>query len=291
MSDQALTGVGATALGVARLRSEETQRADRLVEDPYAERILAAASRAGSAWSALPRDVLAFFDLLADQVAVRTRFLDDVLLDAAGSGGGQVVLLGCGMDTRAFRLAWPAGVRVFEVDFADVLAFRDGALGGASPSAAAARCDRVPVGVDLREDWPAALREAGFDPARSTAWLAEGLLYALPPTAADLLLDRITQMSGPGSTLAFDQISDSTALRAARAEVSPELVDLWQGGPVDLDAWLTIRGWRPHIADLREVAAQSGRSVHTAVAGDYAGPARAWLGTAILGTTTLGGAR
>lgn len=282
MAGPAPGGVGATALGVARLRAEEARRGDRLVEDPYAERILAAAARAGSVWSSPPRDVLAFVELLADQVAVRTRFLDEALLDAVGPGGGQVALLGCGMDTRAFRLRWPAGVRVFEVDFAEVLVFRDDALGAGSPSGAAARCDRVPVGADLREDWPAAVREAGFDPTLPTAWLAEGLLYALPPDAADVLLDRITELSAPGSTLAFDQISDSAALRAARAEVAPELVDLWQGGPVDVDAWLSARGWRPRIADLREVAARSGRAVHAAVAGDPAGPARAWLGTATL---------
>ncbi len=275
-----LSGVGATALGVARLRAREDARPDRLVADPYAGDILAAAAAAGSPWAAVsPQAGPDFFALMADQVAVRTRFLDLTLLRLTRAGCAQVVLLACGMDTRAFRLDWPDHTRVFEVDFGEVLAFRDAALAshGRVP-----RCDRVGVSADLRQDWPTALRSAGFNPTQATAWLAEGILYALAPDATDTLLDRITELSAPGSTLALDHVEDSPYLRAARAAVSPELVTLWQGGPADLTGWLTDRGWQPTINDLHEVAAGYHRSVPAELAGGGTDASRAWLATAIL---------
>lgn len=182
-----LSGVGATALGVARLRVMENARSNRLVADPYAGHILAAAAAAGSQWVAVtPQAGPDFFALMADQVAVRTRFLDQTLLRLTRAGCAQVVLLACGMDTRAFRLDWPADTQVFEVDFKEVLTFRDAALAshGVGP-----RCNRIAVAADRRQDWTIALRSAGFDPTRATAWLAEGILYALPPDATDTLLD------------------------------------------------------------------------------------------------------
>ncbi len=270
------SGVGATALGVARLRATENARPDRLVADPYAGDILAAAAAAGSPWAAVsPQAGPDFFALMADQVAVRTRFLDQTLLDLTRTGCAQVVLLACGMDTRAFRLDWPAGTRVFEVDLREVLTFRDAALAGRVP-----RCNRVGVPTDLRQDWPAALRSAGFDPTQATAWLAEGILYALAPDATDMLLDRITELSAPASTLALDHLEDSPYLRAARAAVSPDLVELWQGGPADLVSWLTDHGWQPTIYDLRVIAAGYHRRVPAELTGDVTAATRAWLATA-----------
>jgi methyltransferase (TIGR00027 family) len=273
-----LNGVGATSLGVARLRAMENARPDRLVADPYAEHILAAAAAAGSPWAAVSRQAgLDFLALMTDQVALRTRFLDQALLRLTGAGCTQVVLLACGMDTRAFRLYWPANTRVFELDFAEVLAFRDTVL---ASHGVAPRCDRIGVAADLREDWPTALRGAGFDPTQATAWLAEGILYALPSHAADTLLEGVTELSAPGSSLALDHVEDSPSLRAARAAVSPDFVDLWQGGPADLAGWLTEHGWHPSIHDLREVAADYHRSVPAELTGSVTDTSRAWLATA-----------
>jgi methyltransferase (TIGR00027 family) len=273
-----LSDVGATALGVARLRAMESARPDRLITDPYAGPILAAAEAAGSQWATMsPQAGLDFFALMADQVAVRTRFLDQTLLRLTSTGCTQVVLLACGMDARAFRLDWPAGTRVFEIDFREVLAFRNAAL---ASHGAAPRCDRVEVAADLREDWPTALRRAGFDPTRATAWLAEGILYALPPDAADTLLERITGLSAPASALALDHIKDSPYLRTALAGVSPDLAALWQGGPADLAGWLTGHGWQPCIHDLREVAADYHRTVPAGLTGNVTDTSRAWLATA-----------
>ena len=155
---ESLSPVSRTAVGVAALRAYESSRPDRLFEDPYA----AAFAEAGRA--ALPRTEdghARLGALMYPQVVVRTRFFDDYLL---GGGCTQVVLLAAGLDARAFRLAWPPGTRLFELDLPEVLAFKDDVLAahGATPA-----CERVVVPADLREDWATALREAGFDPAHS----------------------------------------------------------------------------------------------------------------------------
>lgn len=276
-TDSTPTGIGATSLGVALLRARESSRTDRLFNDPYARAFVDRVDRDGSMWS---REGAAanFFGLMAEQVAVRTRFLDQALLDDARAGIGQVVLLGCGMDSRAFRLRWPAGTTVYEIDQAEVLAFKAAALQDMN---AQPRCRHVVVPADLRTDWPARLVEAGVDPRKRTAWLAEGILYALQPGAADALLDRITACSAIGSTLALDHNEDSELLRAARAAISPELVTMWRGGPSgDLGAWLNQRGWRADIHDVARVAAGYGRAAPPAFDPDSDGASRAWLATA-----------
>jgi methyltransferase (TIGR00027 family) len=137
--------------------------------------------------------------------------------------------------------------------------------------------------VDLREDWPNTLLDAGFDPHKPTAWLAEGILYGLPPAAADLLLDRITGLAAQGSILAMDHGEDSHLLRTARVQVSPDLLDLWQGGPSeDLDPWLARRGWDPTVRDIADVAYEYGRPVPPAFDRRRTDAARGWLATARL---------
>ncbi|WP_256999755.1 SAM-dependent methyltransferase [Mycobacterium intracellulare] len=271
------TGIGATSLGVAVLRAEESSRTDRLFNDPYARAFIDRADPDGSMWDAagLARD---FFRLMAGQVAVRTRFFDQALLDGAATGIGQVVLLACGMDSRAFRLPWRAGTTVYEIDQPEVLAFKSDVL---QEMHAQPRCRRVVVPADLRTDWPARLVGAGFEPAKRTAWLAEGILYALDADAADGLLGRISSCSILGSILALDHNEDSELLRAARAAISPELVSMWRGGPSgDLGPWLNQHGWRGDIRDVGQVAADYGRNAPPAFESGRDGASRAWLVTA-----------
>ncbi|MEV3963341.1 SAM-dependent methyltransferase [Nocardia sp. NPDC050193] len=266
--------MGATALGVTRLRAIESHRVSPLVVDPYAERILEAATSAGSVWTARPGSVQPrFFQLMCDQVAVRTRFIDETTTRAVQDGIAQIVVLGCGMDTRSYRLSWPAGVHVFDLDLPEVLAFRDDVLG----RLVEAPSHRTSVAADLREDWPRALAAAGFDPAVRTLWVGEGLLYALPAGAADELLAEITRLSWPGSSVVVDHIVDSPAFAAAREEISPELLELWQGGPAQLDAWLSRHGWEPEVRDLREEALRYGREIPEEVSGRQDEVSRAWL--------------
>jgi methyltransferase (TIGR00027 family) len=66
---------------------------------------------------------------------------------------------------------------------------------------AVARCERITVAVDLREDWPNALAAAGHDPAVPTTWIAEGLLIYLPEEAMELLLARIGAQSATRSRM------------------------------------------------------------------------------------------
>lgn len=265
-----INAVGRTSLAVAALRAEETRRADALISDPYAESLLAAAGGAPP----YPGDPSAFHAIMADQVAVRTRFLDEALL---GAGCRQIVLVASGMDSRAQRLAWPDGTTVFELDQPTVLEFKNRVL----PTPA--RCALHTVGVDLLGDWPAALTAAGFRPDEPTAWLVEGMLYALDEPSATALLATIGGLSAQGSRVAFDHVERSTALRDALTALDPELVGLWRGGPADPAVWLAAQGWRPDVRELADVAAPLGRATHPAYDPATPGHAHSWLATATRG--------
>ena len=185
-------------------------------------------------------------------VVARTLFLDDLLAEASRQGCRQVVLLGAGFDARAFRLPWPPGTRCFEVDTPDVLGPKDQVL---AAEHAVPGCERLVVPCDLRDDWPAALRAAGLDPAQPTAWIAEGLLVYLAPADVDRLLDTITSLSAPGSWLGLTMTTqeartfEGTRLRALRMSQAPD----------DPAGWLGARGWAAEITGLREVLRAHGR--------------------------------
>ncbi len=187
--------VGATALGVAAARAAETAQPDPLIRDPFAYLLVCAA---GPEWAELASGSSPWYgdddrggreeqDRLGKLIdenarnyqAVRTHFFDDFFGAASRDGVRQVVILAAGLDSRAYRLDWPAGTMVFEIDQPKVLAYKGATLDG---HGAVPKATRHAVGVDLRDDWPAALIDAGFDPRRPTAWLAEGLLPYLPPT-------------------------------------------------------------------------------------------------------------
>lgn len=179
-------------------------RAERSpVDDPFAEPLVRAVgvdllTRLATG-EAPPGDLVA--PVAIEVAKVRTRFYDEFFLDATAAGVAQVVILASGLDSRAYRLSWPSGTVVYEIDQPRVLEFKTRALAalGAAPTA-----ERRVVAADLREDWPAVLRAAGFDPVRPAAWSAEGLLGYLPPEAQDSLLDTITELSAPGSRIATE---------------------------------------------------------------------------------------
>ena len=191
---------------------------------------------------------------LAFHVIIRTRYFDDYLLDATAAGCRQVVLLAAGLDTRAFRLDWPPGVAVFEVDLPDLVEVKERVL---TDVGAVARCDRVVVPADLTTDWLAALAARGFDPASPTAWLVEGLLVYLTPDDAARLLETVSRMSAAGSRIAFERGSGASAVRA---EDTASVVSLWQGGADDPVGLLVARGWDVGVDDLAEVATGYGRA-------------------------------
>jgi len=267
MEPQSLTGVGKTALGVASVRARETRRTDRLFDDPYAQAFLAAAPEAFTEERAVLEQGEGAAGLAAVGAAfflhgiIRTRFFDDYLLQATAGGCRQVVLLAAGLDTRAFRLTWPPGLRLFELDLPDVLAFKEHVLAG---QGALPRCGRTILPIDLQAEWPAALTTAGFDPTAPTAWLAEGLLIYLTAHDATQLLARVDELSADRSQLSFEHgtIADSPLLAQAHAvPAMDQYTQLWKGGlgPAAPD-WLTRHGWQVQTHDSADLATSYGRT-------------------------------
>jgi methyltransferase (TIGR00027 family) len=187
------------------------------------------------------------FDRMTDNFAARTQFFDDFFADASAAGIRQAVIVASGLDSRAYRLPWPAGTTVYEIDQPEVIAFKTETLAnlGAAPAA-----DRRTVSIDLRQDWPAALRQAGFDGTQPTAWNAEGLMIGfLPPEAEDRLLDNITALSAPGSRFAGDYgslVGQSDEMRERMVAV----INRWRDHGVDIDATdLTYSGDHHDVAN------------------------------------------
>lgn len=233
------SSVGATATVVAMQRAVATRGPRPLIYDPYAEPLVSAVGV--DAFTRCARGEIdtegAPFDVhrMSDGIAARTKYFDDFFADAGAAGIRQVVILASGLDARAYRLRWPAGTVVYELDQPQVIEFKTGVLAdqGAVPAV-----DHRPIGIDLRDDWPAALRANGFDPARPTAWIAEGLLIYLPPDAQDRLLDNLTALSAAGSRIAAENTGTITPEQLATiGEQLRAAQEQWQGKGIDgLDA-------------------------------------------------------
>lgn len=216
------TSVGSTALFVATARALEAQKPDPLVVDGFAELFCRAA---GGQWAdvldgKVPQHPLKTADFGASFVnfqAARTKYFDNYFGRAADAGVRQVVILAAGLDSRAYRLSWPGGTTIFELDQPDVLDFKREVLTevGATPGA-----ERREVAVDLREDWPQALRDSGFEPGRPSAWLAEGLVFYLSAEAQHQLYTGIDRLAGAGSHVAIEDAAPMPpeALAAAIAD-------------------------------------------------------------------------
>ncbi|HEX4558023.1 MAG TPA: class I SAM-dependent methyltransferase [Mycobacterium sp.] len=244
------SSVGATATMVAAARALASREPEPLINDPFAADLVRAVGidfftrLADGEINQAEVDKGGTGALMATVMAVRTKFFDDFFTDAAADGVRQAVILASGLDSRPYRLPWRDGTVVYEIDQPKVIEFKTATMTaiGASPTA-----DRRAVAVDLREDWPAALRRSGFDDSKPTAWTAEGLLVYLPPEAQDRLFDNITALSAPGSQLATEYHPDAGAgigerAAAMRAE--------WQQHGFDVDlADLFYQGERSHVVD------------------------------------------
>ena len=209
---------------------------------------------------------------MGDMMGLRTRFFDDFFIAAANEGIRQAVILASGLDARAYRLPWPTGTIVFEIDQSRVIEFKTATLAelGATPTA-----DRRAIPIDLRDDWPAALRAAGLDPTKPTAWSAEGLMPFLPPDAQDRLLDNITALSPAGSQLATENLkgaSDGVEKMAGRMRAVTdqwrehgfdiEMTDLWYPGDRnDVVEYLSTHGWATAATSVPDLAATHGLSL------------------------------
>lgn len=279
--------VGATALGVASARAVETESADPLVRDPFARVFLDAAGDGVWNWHTgeeLPKEVVEAepdlplqMDGMVSYMASRTKFFDTFFLDAANAGITQAVILAAGLDARSWRLNWPGGVTVYELDQDRVLDFKRSTLDnhGAKPAV-----NRVEVAVDLRQDWPKALQEAGFDPSQPSVWSAEGLMPYLPNAAQELLFERITELAAPGSRVAVEALGptfNDEELRAKRRERMervravmaktdaerelPRTDELWYFEDREpVGEWYARHGWAVTVTTAAELMAGFGRA-------------------------------
>ena len=275
------SSVGATATMVAAARAMASKADQPLINDPYAEPLVRAVGldlfarlAAGDLDPAELEDdsdgAPAGVQRMTDNMAVRTKFFDEFFLDATNAGIRQAVILASGLDARAYRLPWPDGTAGYEIDQPQVIEFKSRTLAelGARPTAV-----RRAVAVDLRDDWPAALREAGFDPDQPSAWSAEGLLGYLPPDAQDRLLDNITELSAPGSRIATESGPTREPGHEERIKDRMRTVSQrWRKHGLDLDmtelvyfgnrnevaVYLTDHGWQMGGSTIRELFAANG---------------------------------
>ncbi|WP_225839716.1 SAM-dependent methyltransferase [Streptomyces sp. NK08204] len=257
---KAPAGAGITAVAVAMARAMESSRADRMFHDPYAQAFVDAAKPVLEAdeWPSL----VAWVDLFYSRGVVRTRFIDEFVCDAAADGVTQVVLLGAGLDARAFRLPLP-DADVFEVDTPSVFAFKDKVLAdaGARPTARS----RTAVHADLREDFAARLAGSTFDPGRPTAWVAEGVLPYLTADQARKVITDVGRLSAPGSRLVFEHADkpgpDPRAKAAALTTPGADRIStMVRGGlgPQGRD-WVAGQGWTLQITERGELGPRYGR--------------------------------
>jgi methyltransferase (TIGR00027 family) len=250
------------------MRAVEGHHAEPLVRDPYAAAFVkAAADQLPGPLPVTPEEAAADPNFpwfgMAHYVAVRSRFFDDFFAAAAGAGLRQTVILAAGLDTRAFRLNWMPGATVYEIDAPMVLAYKDSVLAGQS---AVPRCDRRTVAADLRANWPTALREAGFDPATPTAWLAEGLVPYLTDETLDVLLGHVHELSAPGSRITAEHVPSGTSAiegslkREIANRAGEELTTIWIADQQhDPASWLLSHGWTTDVSRVSWVAGAYGR--------------------------------
>ncbi|BBZ62303.1 SAM-dependent methyltransferase [Mycolicibacterium monacense] len=267
------SSVGATATMVAAARAVASRGPEALIDDPYADALVRAVGveyfvKLLDGEITLEADNAAMLAVMTDVMAVRTRFFDDFFLS---SGLPQAVILASGLDARAYRLPWPSGSVVYEIDQPEVIEFKTRTLAdlGASPAA-----ELRTVAIDLRDDWPRALRDRGFDPTAPTAWIAEGLLIYLPPDAQDRLFDNITALSAPGSRLATEFHPDAGARIGASSQ---RMAEEWRRHGLDLDMadlfydgernpvvdYLRERGWEVEARSRPDMFAHYGRPFPT----------------------------
>jgi len=272
------TGVSMTAIVVAQARAIESARPDRLFEDPLAETFVAAA------WSnTLPQfaDLLQIYPYMIDYFAIRTWFFDEYLLAACAAGCRQIVVLAAGLDTRAFRLAWPEGVRLFELDLPEVFTFKEQVLARQN---ARPVCQCIVVEADLSKEWSASLIQASFRAEEPTVWLAEGILLYLTEEENDQLLTKISQLSASGSRLAFDHTSQDLQrlplLRQANVALD-ELGVSWKSVLTDPAMWLVRHGWQAEVSDATSRAARCNRPVPPLAELTKVKDARWWLVRAV----------
>jgi methyltransferase (TIGR00027 family) len=169
---------------VAACRALESESPDGFVQDPFAARL--AGERGMAILNALPRP-----EMLRFGIGVRSHFLDELLLDALASKRIDTVLsLGCGLDTRPWRLDLPENLRWIEVDFTDMLDYKDSLMSDVTP-----RCRRERITADLNDKAQRRAVYAAVGPAPALM-ITEGLLMYLPAATVEALTTEVSQECG-----------------------------------------------------------------------------------------------
>ncbi|SEH50155.1 methyltransferase, TIGR00027 family [Mycolicibacterium rutilum] len=263
--------VGATALGVAWSRAQEKDTECPLFIDPFAQLFIDAALERG--WRLPPAHMLDRIRAIGGYAASRTKWFDEFFVAAGANGIDQVVILAAGLDARAWRLPWVDGTVVYEIDQPRVLGFKAETLRKNDVSPATTY---MPVPIDLRDDWPRALRDAGFDPTEPTAWAAEGLLPYLPAAGQDLLFERISDLSARGSRIAVEAFgadffdpeylaSRREKLRASQQDGDADdsafdVADMWFiEDRTEVADWLAEHGWDVAAVEAADLMGRYGR--------------------------------
>jgi methyltransferase (TIGR00027 family) len=245
-----------TSLIVAAKRAIETSREDRLFDDPYAAMLAADEIPVLlDRWRKLDGETAQISRKRTRFIAIRTRFYDDFLMSAQ-SQIAQVVILGAGMDARAFRLPWLPHIHLYEIDRPEVLQYKEAVL-----KAVPARCDRTPITADLTADWSRALQQHGFRADVPSLWLLEGVLMYLPETAVHQLLQTITSLSSIGSYLGADWVSVKSIEvgASARAADRGRVVRHWQFGSDRPEDLLAEYGWQASVVQPGDAGVNFGR--------------------------------
>ena len=267
------SSVGATATAVAASRAMASQGPDALLNDPWADPLVRAVGidtfiNLIDGTLGENNDPILSRQAMNEQITVRTRFFDDFFTQATGAGVRQAVILASGLDTRAYRLPWPADTVVYEIDQPGVIDFKTRTL---ADLGAVAPAERRTVAIDLRDDWPAALVDAGLDTTKPTAWSAEGLLVYLPPEAQDRLFDNVAALSAPGSRIACEHLdfrnipadwAERLTERSRRIGSKINLVELFYTGDRNTAGdYLTDHGWQVDIRTTEQAYAANGFQV------------------------------
>jgi methyltransferase (TIGR00027 family) len=240
-----VNGVGLTSLWVAAMRAVESERADGLFVDPFAHTL---AGERGF-------EVLRAMDgpQRPPTIPVRTRFIDDHVSRAVASGVRQIVILAAGMDSRAYRLDWPAGTIVYELDQPAVLEYQHAALSGEP------RCERRAIPIDLATDWSVLLVKHGFDTSARTLWLVEGLLPYLREEQVAPLFARIDALSSAGSVALFDCLGRSVLESPYVRPILDAVAKLGAPWLFGTDQPESLLAWDMQVNDIAVVGHSFGR--------------------------------
>ena len=267
--------IAPTSRWMAAARARESERADRLFDDPLAA---ALAGPEGFAW--LERmEFAAQSDGPGLYPVIRTRFFDDFLLDACRRlEVRQVVLAAAGLDTRAFRLDWPPETRLFEMDLPEVLDAKEDAIdkAGAKPN-----CERRTIRVDLsQETWPEALLGAGYQPESPSVWLIEGLFFYLTRAAVHGLLEKVGALTVAGSLLGLDVMNRELFFSPVAWPMQAALARRGAPGRFgtnDPETLMAHHGWEADVTQPGEGGANFGRWSRPMVPREVPGLPRSFL--------------